>query len=88
MVKHACNFSSRGQRQKDHSEFETNMVYRLSCRSVRAIVQAGRSWSWRHLWEELAVPEARGKGRRGEGGRTVNLGNAYLCGVCLMISSS
>lgn len=45
MVKHACNFSSRGQRQKDHSEFETNMVYILSCRSARAIVQAGRSWS-------------------------------------------
>lgn len=55
MVKHACNFSSRGQRQKDHSEFETNMVYILSCRSARAIVQAGHSWSWRHLWEELAV---------------------------------
>lgn len=38
------------------------MVYIVSYRSARAILQAGCSWNWWHLWEELAVlPRLEGR---------------------------
>lgn len=39
MVKHACNFSSRGQRQKDHHEFEASWGYIVNSRATWATKQ-------------------------------------------------